>query len=426
MTYEFPKVNQISGELSLNGDKSISHRAVIFSSLADGISFIENLSNCEDVRSTISACELLGAEFTFDNQKVLVRGTGKKNFSQPRYEINCGNSGTTARLLSGVLAHQKFKSTITGDSSLSSRPMKRIIEPLELMGARIIHNNFKLPMTFIPSEKLTPIEYELQIPSAQVKSAILISGLFIDDKTKVIETIETRDHTERMLDLEYELVNGVKIIFSSSKNYPNSAFYFIPGDISSAAFFIVLTLLTKNSQIVIKNVCINLTRIGFIDILKRMNAEIVIEPLGISNGEPFGNVIVKSSDLKNVEIQQDLIPNIIDEIPILSLAGIFAVGNFTIRNCKELRFKESDRIAALCYNYKSLGLDVEEFEDGFSISGSIKKKYGIFKTYSDHRIAMTFAVLSMLLKDGGKIDDFECIKISNPDFLSQLKQIIKS
>lgn len=425
MKLSFEKIKRVKGALSFKGDKSISHRAIFFSSLADGVSLIENLSDCEDVKSTISAFKSLGAEFILNDEKVIVKGTGKKNFRQPREEIYCGNSGTTARLLSGVLIHQKFKSTITGDSSLSSRPMRRIIEPLEMMGAKIIHKNFKLPMTFIPSERLSAINYELQVPSAQVKSAILISGLFLDEQTTVTETIPSRDHTERILNLKYDLINDKKVIYSSSKNYPTFQNYFIPGDISSAAFFIVLTLLSKNSHLEIKNVAINPTRIGFINILQRMNADIKIEEVGISNGEPYGNIIAKSSELKNVEISNDLIPNIIDEIPIISLAGVFADGNFLIRNCKELRFKETDRIAALCYNYKLLGLDVEEFEDGFSISGSIKKHFCSFKTFSDHRIAMTFAICSMLLNDGGEIDDSDCIKISNPDFLNQLKSITK-
>ncbi len=423
MNATFQKIKRVNGELTFKGDKSISHRAVIFASMAEGISEIFNISECEDVKSTINAFKLLGAEFYYEDEKLLVKGIGKKNFRQPDKIIDCGNSGTTARLLSGILAAQNFQSTITGDESLSQRPMKRIIEPLEMMGAKISHNNFRLPVTFHSTADLYPISYELKIPSAQVKSAILLAGLFNDNRTEVIETIPSRDHTERILKLEYEIRDNKKFIFSSSKNYPKKDQYLIPGDISSASFFIVLTLLTKNSQLLIKNVSINPTRISFIDILKRMGAEISIEKTGISNGEPLGNITVRSSELSNIEISPDLIPNIVDEIPILSVAGIFANGEFQIRNCRELRYKESDRISALCKNYQKIGLDVSEFEDGFSISGKIKNLYCSFETFNDHRIAMTFAILSILLNDGGEIDNQKCIKISNPDFFNQLSLV---
>lgn len=426
MTTTLKNVKSVNGELTFKGDKSISHRAVFFSSLAEGISTIINLSNSEDVNSTIKAFELLGAEFKYEKDKLIVKGIGKKKFIQPIKDIYCGNSGTTARLLSGVLVHQQFKSTITGDASLSLRPMRRIIEPLEMMGANILHNNFKLPVTFSPVKEIYPIKYELKVPSAQVKSAILIAGLFNDDVTEVIETVPSRDHTERMLNLDYEFQNGVKRIFSSSKNYPFNNEYHIPGDISSASFFIVLAILCDNSNLLIKNISLNPTRTAFIDILKQMGADIKIEETGVSNGEPFGNIKVRSSKLKNTEIPSFLIPNLIDEIPILSVAGVFAEDDFCIRNATELRFKETDRISALCKNYASLGLLVNEFEDGFSVSGKVKNQYGNFKTFDDHRIAMTFSIVSILLDNGGEIDNPECIKISNPDFFEQIKSIIKT
>lgn len=426
MRLKLEKIKKVNGELSFKGDKSISHRAIFFSSMANGISIIKNLSDCEDVNSTIEAFKLLGAEFESTKEEMIVKGIGKDNFKKPHKEIYCGNSGTTARLISGILANQKFESILTGDSSLSSRPMRRIIDPLEMMGAKIYHNEFKLPLTFYPSGKLSAIKYELEIPSAQVKSAVLISGLFIDEMTSIIEKTTTRDHTERMLNLSYELFEDKKVIHSSSKNYPVSQDYFIPGDISSAAFFIILCLLSENSHLIIKNVSINPTRIGFFDILKMMNADISIEEFGYSNNEPYGNIVIKSSELENVEIIPEIIPNIIDEIPILSLAGVFAKGDFSIRNCKELRYKETDRISALCYNYKLLGLDVDEYEDGFTISGSIKNQFANFKSFDDHRIAMTFSICSLLLENGGSIDNPECVRISNPNFFNQLKIITEN
>ncbi len=423
MKLSFDKITSVKGELTFKGDKSISHRAVFFSSMAEGISTIFNLSGCEDVNSTINAFELLGAKFNYEDNKLIVKGIGKNNFIQPVKDIYCGNSGTTARLISGILASQKFQSTITGDDSLSLRPMRRIIEPLEKMGAKISHNNFKLPITFSPIEEIRPIRYELKIPSAQVKSAILIAGLFNDDFTEVIETVPSRDHTERMLNLDFKVQNGRKRIFSSSRNYPCNNEYSIPGDISSASFFIVLAILSDNSNLLIKNISLNPTRIAFIDILKQMGADILIEEIGVSNGEPFGNIKVSSSRLKNIEIPSFLIPNLIDEIPILSVAGVFAEGDFCISNATELRFKETDRISALCKNYASMGLSVDEFEDGFSISGKVKNQYGVFKTFNDHRIAMTFSIFSMLLDRGGEIDNAECTKVSNPDFFDQIRLI---
>lgn len=423
MKHQFNKIKSVNGELTFKGDKSISHRAVFFSAMAEGKSSIKNISDCDDVKSTINAFEILGAKFFYQNNILFVDGIGVDNFKKPDKEIYCGNSGTTARLLSGILAMQKFTSIITGDDSLSNRPMKRIIEPLELMGSQIQHNNFKLPLTFHPSNNLRSIEYSLQIPSAQVKSAILIAGLFNIDKTKVIEEINSRDHTERILNLPTEYSDFKKFICSSSEFYPRKQNYFIPGDISSASFFIVLTLLTNNSELLIKNVSLNPSRIGFLEVLKKMNANVSVEVNDVFNGEPFGSILVKSSKLRNIEIPSDLIPNLIDEIPILSLAGVFAENDFTIRNCEELRYKETDRITALCRNYSSIGLDVKEFNDGFSIAGDIKNHYGFFETFNDHRIAMTFSILSMLLEQGGEIDNFNCIKISNPDFFNQLTSV---
>jgi 3-phosphoshikimate 1-carboxyvinyltransferase len=419
MKFTFKPVKKIKGELNFKGDKSISHRAVFFSSMAEGLSEIHNISDCEDVKTTIEVFKKLGAEFIKQNDVLLVKGIGRNSFKDPMTNLWCGNSGTTARMLSGVLANQRFITTICGDDSLSNRPMKRIIEPLTLMGAKISHNNFKLPIVFYPAEKMIPINYELKVPSAQVKSSILIAGLFNREKTVIIENFITRDHTERILNLPVEFAFKKKLIFSSSKFYPTNKNYFIPADISSASFFIVLALIAQDSELFIRNVSLNSTRTGFIDVLKQMNANIQTIEKGLSNGEPFGDILVKSSQLINTHINENLIPNIIDEIPILSLAGIFAEGDFQIRNAKELRVKESDRISALCSNYSLVGLYVTEFDDGFKISGKIKNKFAEFITFNDHRIAMTFSVLSMLLEDGGVIDNSDCVKISNPDFFEQ-------
>ncbi len=304
--------------------------------------------------------------------------------------------------------------------------MKRIITPLAAMGGKIsASENFTLPLKIFPSEKLNPISYELPVASAQIKSAVLLAGLHLEDETCVIEKLPSRDHTERMLGLEVEENENKKLIYSSKKNYPEPKEYFVPSDISTAAFFIILTLSTNDSELRIKHISLNPTRTGILSILNDMGANIEIENIKNAASEPYGDLIIKNGVLKNIGIKEEIVPNIIDEIPILSVAGIFAEGKFEIRNAKELRGKESDRIKALCENYKKLGLEVEEYEDGFSIDGRIKNNLVTFDSYDDHRIAMAFSILSLLLKEGGKVNNFECVKISNPNFLSQLKQIVR-
>jgi len=424
MIQSFNKINKIKGELTFSGDKSISHRALLISSLADGKSRIKNLSDCDDVKATINCLQEIGIEIDSKGEDTVVNGKGFKGYQKPLNPLNACNSGTTARLLAGILSAQNFESVITGKLSLASRPMNRIVEPLTLMGGIIKNTDGKLPLHIYPTNKFNSITYEMPIASAQVKSAILFAGLHLDDETYVIDSGPTRNHTENLLDLA--VVNkGGKIISNVSKNkYPQPKDYFIPGDISSAMFFIVLTLLTDNSELLIKNVSLNPTRIETLLHLKRMEGEIEFEVTGESNREQFGNVIVKSSKLLNIKIEPEIVPSIIDEIPILSVAGIFAEGDFEIRSAKELRVKESDRIKSLISNFRLLGLDVEEFLDGFRISGKIQKSEVTFDSFGDHRIAMTFAILSSLLKDGGKVKGFESVSKSNPDFLEQLKSVI--
>ena len=265
----------------------------------------------------------------------------------------------------------------------------------------------------------------LPVASAQVKSAVLIAALHCDGITSVTDMYQTRDHTERMLNLKTKFSGKEKVIYSSKENYPLPKSYFIPSDISTASFFIVLTLLLKNSELKLKNICLNETRIGILKVLKEMGGNIEIQNEKESTGELFGDITVKSSKLKNIEIKDEIIPNIIDEIPILSVAGLFAEGTFQIQNAKELRKKESDRIKSLCYNYRLLGIKADESPDGFTIAGEIKNYSPTFESYDDHRIAMAFSVLSMLLKDGAKMNKFECVSISNPNFISQLKRIVR-
>jgi len=420
---KFENISSIQGELKLGGDKSISHRAIMFAAMADGVSIIRNCSDSEDVRSTINCFEKLGCTIEYNKNFIKVFGKGFKGFSKPKTELYAGNSGTTTRLLSGILCAQDFDSVITGDASLSQRPMKRIVDPLRLMGADITANEKgTLPLQIKPSS-LKPINYTMQVASAQVKSALILCALHIDQESVIIEPVPTRNHTEKFLALKTEdSTNGTKI-FVSKKNYPQPFEVTIPSDISSAAFFMVLALLAKNSKIVIKNVLLNETRTGVIEILKRMGGRIEIENRKMEKGEDVGNINIYSSELRNVEISKEIIPNIIDEIPILSVAGAFADGKFKITGAKELRVKESDRIKSLCINFRQCGLDVVEYDDGFELSGNISDGNKMFESFGDHRIAMAFGVMSMLMKNGGSVKDFECAGVSNPNFLTQITNL---
>jgi len=424
MKQSFSNISKVRGELFLPGDKSMSHRALIFSALADGESTIKNLADSQDVNTTIECFVKLGVKIEKAGEVYRIEGTGFKGFTEPDSPLYCGNSGTTTRLLSGVLAAQNFPTVITGDDSLSQRPMKRIIEPLEKMGCNIKSADGKLPLHFFPSDKIKAIDYILPVASAQVKGAVLIAGLHTEDTTSVEENnLLTRDHTERMLNLPVEIIGEKKITKVSSTFYPEPSDYFIPGDISTAAFFIVLTLLSKNSELLLRKASLNKTRIQYLDLLIEMGANIKIEKKGASNNEPFGDVLIKSSDLKNVKIDAQIIPGIIDEIPILSVAGAFADGEFVVEGAKELRVKESDRIKSICYNLKKAGFAISEFEEGFSIGGEMKSGYHSFESFGDHRIAMAFAVLASLNAAGGEVKDFESVSISNPKYLEQLINI---
>ncbi len=426
MIKKFRKINKVNGEISLPGDKSISHRALIFSAMAAGESIIENISDGIDVRSTINCIRQLGVNISEENNLIKVQGVGYKGFKQPAAQLDCGNSGTTARLLSGLLIAQNFESKLIGDESLTKRPMKRLIDPLELMGGKIFStDNHTLPIIIKPADNIEAINYELNVPSAQIKSAILIAGLHIEDETSIVESVITRDHTERLLDLEVINENEKIISKSSIKIYPSSKKYFVPGDISSASFLIVAALLSNNSEIKIKNVSLNPTRTAIIEQLRKMGAYIEIIESKLSNKEEYGDILVRSSKLQNVNIDQKIIPSLIDEIPILAVAGAFAEGKFEIKNCKELRVKESDRIKSICNNLRIAGFDVVEYDDGFSFEGKPLSKELVFDSFGDHRISMSFAVFSMLNEKGGVVKGFESVNISNPGFLMQIDSVCK-
>lgn len=421
---KFSFVDNIKGELEFPGDKSISHRAVMLSCLADGKSVIRNLSAGEDVKSSLRCFRQLGVDIEERGSKYIIHGKGFKGLSKPDKALDAGNSGTLARLITGILSAQNFESVIIGDKSLSSRPMKRILVPLTSMGAKITATpDSTLPINIFPSGNLNQISYELPVASAHVKSAVLLAGMHIEGITTVIENVPSRNHTEKMLGLNTEVKEGKYYSYVSTKNYPEPKEYFIPGDISTSVYFIILTLLTENSELLIKNVSLNTSRTGILEILSKMGGAIKLMNQKESAGEIYGDILVRSSKLKNIDLTDYPVVNFIDEIPVLAVAGIFADGDFEIRTAKELRFKESDRIKAVCENMRTAGVEVEEYEDGFRLSGILTKKNPEFSSYDDHRIAMAFGILSSLLNDGGKVNNFDCVKISNPGFINQLNQV---
>ncbi|MEN3039344.1 MAG: 3-phosphoshikimate 1-carboxyvinyltransferase, partial [Candidatus Kryptonium sp.] len=323
---------------------------------------------------------------------------------------------------------QNFDSEITGDASLRRRPMMRIVKPLKLMGAKIeATENGTAPLRIYAVEKLNSIEYELEIPSAQVKSCLIFAGFHADGKTIIIEKIPTRDHTERLINLKVRNEDGKRIIEIDPQIKIEPQHYIVPNDISAAAFFVVAALVIPNSNIVIKNVGLNPTRIGFIEVLKKMGAQIEIQNLKEVTNEPIGDLIVRSEkevNLKNLTLSGEIIPNIIDEIPILAIAGTVAEGTFEVRDAWDLRNKESDRIKAVVVNLRNMGIEVEEYEDGFAFEGGKKLKGNLIKTFGDHRIAMAFSIAGLIAEGETIIDEPDCVKISLPNFYEILKKII--
>ena len=405
----------LKGKITIPPDKSISHRAVIFSSLANGTSVIKNFSTAQDPKSSLEICKSLGVKAEFkNNNELYITSSGK--LTSPIDTLYCGNSGTTMRLVAGVLAGQSFNSVLTGDESLSNRPMQRIITPLSLMGAKIISNNGRSPLE-IYGRNLHGITYSSPISSAQVKSSILLAGLFAEGKTTVTEPYLSRNHTELMLsymgaDIS---INGLSVSVSQSELI--SKIIEISGDISSAAYFIAAALLVPNSEIILKNVGLNPTRTGILDILEKMGADIEILNKHTVSNEVTGDLRVKYSELKACKIEGDIIPSLIDEIPILAVIATQAEGQTVIKDAQDLRNKESDRIKAVVTELKKLGAAIEETTDGMIIHGKTDLKGGIeLETYQDHRIAMSLYIAGLLCPKEILIRNFDWVNISFPQF----------
>lgn len=405
----------LKGSVTIPSDKSISHRSVMFSSLAKGKSIINNFSNGADCISTMNLFKSLGVNITRTGEKSLeVISDGILKPLQEK--LDCGNSGTTMRLCSGILAGQNFNSILYGDESLSKRPMKRVITPLELMGGVIISNDGKAPLK-IKGSRLNGIEYHSPIASAQVKSCVLLAGLHASGKTTVIEPYVSRNHTELML--KYMGANIVtennKTTIQKSELEPKVID--VAGDISSASYFIVAGLIIPNSDIIIKNTGLNPTRTGIIDVVKRMGGDIEILDKKIVSGEVVGDIRVKYSQLKGCNISGDDIPRLIDELPVIALLATQADGTTVVSDAQDLRKKESDRITTITNGLNSLGANIQEKEDGFIINGKTTLKGDAeLEVFHDHRLAMTYYVAGLICEKEILIKEFEWVNISFPEF----------
>ncbi len=424
-------ISKLHAEFSVPGDKSMSHRAAILGGLSNGICTIRNFLPSEDCVNTLNAMQALGARHEVIDEltgygpiNLRIHGQSMK-LSPPAAPIDCGNAGTGMRLLAGLLAGQEFSSELFGDASLSSRPMGRVTVPLAEMGAKIETRGEKpgcAPL-FIHAATLTPITYNMPVASAQVKSAVLLAGLFAKGKTTVIQPAETRDHTERMLaSFRVSTRRDGNAISIYGNQMPESCDFTVPGDISSAAFWLVAAAALPGSRLLIKDVGLNPTRTAILKVLSRMGAHMT-EILHNSEGEPIGNIEIHGATLTGTTILIEEVPNLIDEIPIIAIAAALAQGRTIIRNAKELRVKETDRISTVVDGLRAMGADVMEFEDGMEIEGG-KPLYGAeIDSFGDHRIAMAFAIAGLFADGETVIKNTDCVNTSYPGFAHHLTAI---
>jgi 3-phosphoshikimate 1-carboxyvinyltransferase len=432
----------IRGRLVMPGDKSISHRAAMIAALAAGTSTIENFSTSADCIATLLCLKALGVAIERDNTALVISGAGLYGLRQPAGPLDCGNSGTTMRLLAGILAGQDFKSTLTGDDSLRSRPMQRIIEPLQMMGASISSRDGRAPLVIQGHRKLNAISYELQVASAQVKSCILLAGLSAKGRTEVVENETTRDHTERMLrrfgvqietgDAEREGENA-RVASVKGPERLSAQNVSIPGDISSAAYFIAAAALLPGSSLEVSDVGVNPTRVLFLEQLRALGLDVEITNVREESNEPVGVIRVRGSEGQTSSTQSDspmmirglIVPQLIDELPLLAVVGSQIAGGIEIRDAAELRVKESDRIATTVQALKAMGAEVEEFDDGLRAGGGARLRGAKIDPRGDHRIAMAFTVAGLIAEGETEITDSECVAVSFPEFFDLLESVIE-
>lgn len=417
------KIKKAVGQIKVPGDKSISHRAVMLGSLANGVTEISGFLKGADCLSTIDCFRKMGIDIDINGENVTVHGNGLRGLKKPDEMLYTGNSGTTTRLLCGILAGQNFDTSITGDASIQKRPMGRVVQPLSMMGAKI--ENEYCPL-YITGTKLHGIDYKMPVASAQVKTAIILAGLYADGETVIHEIEKSRDHTELMLSaMGADLTVDNLDITVKPTNDLTAVNVDVPGDISSAAFFLVLGAIMPNSQITVTNVGINPTRTGIIDVLKDMGADITLENAHTSAGETVADITVRSSSLKGTTVGGDIIPRLIDELPIIAVAAVFADGQTVIKDAQELKVKETNRIRAVVDEFNKCGIDITETDDGMIINGGKSIHGADFKTYGDHRMAMSLTVLAQLANGESTLDDSDCACVSYPTFFDDFYKLGK-
>lgn len=415
------KIKKAVGQIKVPGDKSISHRAVMLGSLASGVTEISGFLKGADCLSTIDCFRKMGIDIDINGENVTVHGNGLRGLKKPDEMLYTGNSGTTTRLLCGILAGQNFDTSITGDASIQKRPMGRVVQPLSMMGAKI--ENEYCPL-YITGTKLHGIDYKMPVASAQVKTAIILAGLYADGETVIHEIEKSRDHTELMLSaMGADLTVDNLDITVKPTNDLTAVNVDVPSDISSAAFFLVLGAIMPNSQITVTNVGINPTRTGIINVLKDMGADITLENVHTSAGETVADITVRSSSLKGTTVGGDIIPRLIDELPIIAVAAVFADGQTVIKDAQELKVKETNRIRAVVDEFNKCGIDITETDDGMIINGGKSIHGADFKTYGDHRMAMSLTVLAQLADGESTLDDSDCACVSYPTFFDDFYKL---
>ncbi|MDD2271784.1 MAG: 3-phosphoshikimate 1-carboxyvinyltransferase [Desulfuromonadaceae bacterium] len=415
----------VRGEITVPGDKSISHRSIMLGAIANGVTTVRGFLRGEDNLSTMHAFRAMGVEINDDGETVKITGRGLYGLNEPADVLDCGNSGTTIRLITGILSGQSFFSVVTGDQYLRKRPMKRVVEPLTLMGARISgRKGGTLAPLAIDGGSLQGIAYQSPVSSAQIKSSIMLAGLYAAGETSVSEPSLSRDHSERMFKLfGASLVRGDKSVTVRGGVELTGQEVTVPGDISSAAFFMVAALITPHSELLIKNVGVNPSRTGIIDILQSMGGDIQLLDQREVSGEPVADILVRSSRLKGISISGAVVPRAIDEFPAICVAAALAEGVTVVRDAKELRVKETDRITAMADNLRALGIVVTESEDGMDITGSEQLLGGTVDSCGDHRIAMSMSVAALVASSAITVTDIACVATSFPTFFPLLEKV---
>lgn len=421
-THTVRQAQSLTGTVHVPADKSIAHRSAMLASIADGTSRIVNYPSSADPQSTLACMRALGVPIYADDDVLVVEGQGLEGLQTPSEALDCGNSGTTMRLLAGILAGQPFASTMLGDASLSKRPMGRIATPLQQMGASVTMTEGRPPLR-IAGSQLQGITYRPPMASAQVKSCVLLAGLFAKGETTVIESARSRDHTERMLGLDAVEMDGLRYLTVTQVHRIPARLWSVPGDFSAAAFFLVAGSLFPDAHLQLPGVGLNPTRSALLDVLRAMGANITVENERTLGGEPIGDLTVRGAALQGISIGGDLIPNLIDEIPILAVAATRAEGRTEIRDAHELRVKETDRLAAMATNLRALGAQVEELEDGLIIEGGQALRGASVEAFHDHRIAMAMGIAGLLASGTTTIHDADIASVSFPDFWSQLEAL---